>query len=153
MQLGASVRTENVENKANFESLKHDDRSECHENLGEMFESEESVEYLSEEKAPPLDVLSIEENLGEAGQREISQELNLIFSEETDESNTRIIEIEGTKMQTRNIKGDGNCFFRVISCCVSESEDNNEAIRRATCSYKLENEICSNLCKGILTYL
>ena len=43
-------------------------------------------------------------------------------------------------MHTRDIKGDGNCFFREISCCVPKSENNHEEIRQATCSFMLENE-------------
>ena len=140
MQLRSSLRTESIEQKVNFEGLKHVDLSECHSNFSEIIESVESVEYLSEGKAPLLNVLSLEEKLGESGQRQICQELNLIFSEETHDSNTRIIEIEGTKMHTRDIKGDGNCFFRAISCCVPKSENNHEEIRQATCSFMLENE-------------
>ena len=66
-----------------------------------------------------MDALSLEGKLGEVGQREICQELNLTLSEETMDPNTRIIEIEGTKMHTRDIIRDGNCFFRAISYCVS----------------------------------
>ena len=146
MHVGESVRTENFQNKVSFQSLKHDERSECHSNLSEILESNDSVEYLSEEKATPVDALSLEGKLGKAGQREICQELNLTLSEETNDPNTRIIEIEGTKMHTRDIIEDGNCFFRAISCCVSGSENNHDAIRQATCSYMLENE---NLFKSL----
>ena len=74
MQLRSSLRTESIEQKVNFEGLKHVDFSECHSNFSEIIESVESVEYLSEGKAPLLNVLSLEEKLAESGQRQICQD-------------------------------------------------------------------------------
>ena len=113
----------------------HVENNECQS----MFESDDSVEYLSEEKSRPAEISS-ENMLFEANKRKICEELNLIFSEERCNLNTRTVEIEGTEMHCQNIEGDGNCFFRAISYCVSGSEKNHEAIRLATCRYLVENE-------------
>ena len=116
MHLGHSARVESaLQNRVDFERIQLEEQSECHSNLGEILESDETVECLSVEKAKHEDVLSIKDKLGKTGQKEICQEFDLIFDETGHDSNKRDIEIEGTKVHTRVIKGDGNCFFRAIS--------------------------------------
>lgn len=109
-------------------------------NFVEISQRDDSIVFLSEEKARSPNVFSSDELLTEIVRKEICKELDLVFTDKEQHSNMSIIEIDGTKLHCRNIKGDGNCLFRAVSYCVSGSEDNHDAIRQATCRHLLENE-------------
>ena len=117
----------------------HERDNSPHNDFVEISQSDDSIVYLLEEEGRSLNIFSPEQLLTEIVRKEICQELELVFTDKEQHFTKSILEIDGTKLHCQHIKGDGNCFFRAVSYCVSGSEDNHEAIRQATCKHLLEN--------------
>lgn len=45
-----------------------------------------------------------------------------------------------TPRQEKEILGDGNCFFRAVSFCLTNSEDFYNVMRSAVCQHIIENK-------------
>lgn len=94
---------------------------------------------MSEEGSKLAEEISVESLMTET-KKSICHELDIKLLEKEQTLNVTTAEIAGKKLQCQKIKGDGNCFFRAVSYCVSGSEENHEEIRQATCQHLLKNE-------------
>ncbi|XP_061169173.1 uncharacterized protein LOC133178496 [Saccostrea echinata] len=98
-----------------------------------LYESE--VIFLSEEsKKHKFIPLSIKK------QEELCRKLGLSFSLTGRDCYAESLMDMGAPTQFKDIAKDGNCFFRAISFCLTNSEDHHQSIRNAVCQHLLQYE-------------
>ncbi|XP_062598312.1 uncharacterized protein LOC134259730, partial [Saccostrea cucullata] len=103
------------------------------ENEENILESE--IKFLSKEsKRQDFFPLSVKK------QEELCRLLDLPYSHSSRECYAESLIDMGAPTQFRDIVRDGNCFFRAISFCLTNSEDHHQAIRAAVCQHLVQNE-------------
>lgn len=72
--------------------------------------------------------------------KDVCQKLNIpyIYNENSSDFQSSKTNMTRPRLE-KKIAGDGNCFFRAVSCSLSNSEDFHNVIRAAVCEHMMEN--------------
>ncbi len=103
-----------------------------------LYQSKENagdVEFISETVSVPLKFspLTVQQ------QRSLCLKLNIVNVIKEQNNPNEIVEM-AEPCETKDIVGDGNCFFRAVAYAVSGSEREHRKVRRAVATHILQNE-------------